>query len=953
MQIMSKSCEEDRKKTIDPNRITLSTSFEDFEPVRYDNQNHSKFPSHLSSILKSGQPFQKSSHNLAYINSTLRAVSISATVAWILLCILCYTIYPQKDIKFVNELEQQAVLIAFSVQIISLITRLITFFYQDDFRMNGLHVANFTVQGVSMLSNLLMGIHRSPITKDPITGCKVHLLRWCEWIPLAFLMTFMTEVVGMENARKNISSAYKLALTQGLSTVFGILFPLCSRKSTWLFSMCLSMSFYLCLFPRLFEKRKQFLVKKMGNTVDEIENYHRAKYAYQLLLICSVMWTFLVICFFFAAAAHMIAPPGSIFANPSMTMIIECFVDVIIKVLYLKIINEIQNTIFDERARARRWLEELRNMMTVVWESSSDIIAISMRNAYNGDISTIVSPNFKHKNKKEDEEISKVSSSAIMFVLKGEDIKNNSKLGNAPLSINPSSVTILNADENDTTYINENPFFSKALSSLGDVIVKAWASPKNENLFMHDLITLDGSSIQSEATQNQFEENAMIVILRDISERFMRFEAEKKVVSETTARLKDAEANRFTRHEVKNGLLAAIELCNGLKSIAENENTGNMVAHESDVGNAQASKAHSMSQYISDLHSTLNEVLDTVLAEAMSKEVIYEVYRPVLERLNIAQVLRNSVEIGHKERFPIESDPSPFPEFNFDQQLLIYIHRNAITNAIKYGKKDGLIRTVLEYDSTSKKLSMMVINLPGEGHVHILAMGEAACEAVFVQGKQLHKDFDSYNRTHATSSGDGAWIVQKCAKTLGGKCDIRFEEHQTVFSFQCPANPLSQRRESSSELDKFQVPENTFGIAIDDSKVQRKLMSRFLSTVGVKSDRLIVQGKDKDEILSFEKYVVDLVRDKPNDYFLIIADENLDMNCSEGRLSGSICIQKILQQLEEIDEARVLALVRSANDSANEFALYNSRAHGFMVKAPMKAQQVNEILRHFWMKRFN
>jgi len=37
---------------------------------------------------------------------------------------------------------------------------------------------------------------------------------------------------------------------------------------------------------------------------------------------------------------------------------------------------------------------------------------------------------------------------------------------------------------------------------------------------------------------------------------------------------------------------------------------------------------------------------------------------------------------------------------------------------------------------------------------------------------------------------DGAWISQKCAKALGGKCSIKFFENKTVFTFECPASPL-------------------------------------------------------------------------------------------------------------------------------------------------------------------
>ena len=103
-------------------------------------------------------------------------------------------------------------------------------------------------------------------------------------------------------------------------------------------------------------------------------------------------------------------------------------------------------------------------------------------------------------------------------------------------------------------------------------VIRSWKA-KNEGatlILMHDLKRMDGEKpqpIQCEANISVMEENMLVIVVRDISERFRRFEAEKRVISETTARRKDAAANRFTRHEVKNGLLAAIGLCDSLNEV--------------------------------------------------------------------------------------------------------------------------------------------------------------------------------------------------------------------------------------------------------------------------------------------------------------------------------------------------------------------------------------------------
>lgn len=83
---------------------------------------------------------------------------------------------------------------------------------------------------------------------------------------------------------------------------------------------------------------------------------------------------------------------------------------------------------------------------------------------------------------------------------------------------------------------------------------------------------------------------------------------------------------------------------------------------------------------------------------------------------------------------------------------------------MKYGKQpNGKINTRISYDFASETVMMEVINEPGESHDKILALGDAARDVVFAPRSRLN--------THDSmliSSGDGAWIMSKCAKTMGG-----------------------------------------------------------------------------------------------------------------------------------------------------------------------------------------
>ena len=93
----------------------------------------------------------------------------------------------------------------------------------------------------------------------------------------------------------------------------------------------------------------------------------------------------------------------------------------------------------------------------------------------------------------------------------------------------------------------------------------------------------------------------------------------------------------------------------------------------------------------------------------------------------------------------------------------------------------------------------------------------------------------------------------------------------------------------------------------------------------------------------------------PGVKILIIADENLDIvedGTHHRTLSGSLCIEQLRQDLSDNDEARVLAVVRSANDSSHDVATYQTRTHGFVRKAPIRKGCVQELIQPLWSKRF-
>jgi signal transduction histidine kinase len=503
---------------------------------------------------------------------------------------------------------------------------------------------------------------------------------------------------------------------------------------------------------------------------------------------------------------------------------------------------------------------------------------------------------------------------------------------------------------------------------------------------MHDLYaeTATGKvrTIQCEAKITKLANDAVVVVLRDISERFERFETEKQLVIAVTERKKDSEANRFARNELKNTLLAAIGLVDNIKEAIESG--GDTVTSRTKINEAlvmhkqftqqatdqdtnDSKVPQDFSGSMRELDFTLREVLDKMMVEAMTRDIVNGLYQLCNELTDVRSLLANlgSHAVGNEERFPIVENPDPLPHLLIDRELLRLIHRNAVSNAIKYGKPGGVVTTYLDYDSLEHAFQMRVTNQPGMNHAVLLTMNETHKAKVFSAGVRLDVHRANTNATNedalrSPSTGDGAWIIQKCAKTMGGQCEINFEKEVTTLLFRCSADPSFDEMNISGRITSdpgllFALPENTWGIAIDDSSIQRRLLDRFLSLAGIERGRRKILGGTSKEILGFKEYLGNLIRNNPRDKFLVIVDECLDI-VDEGNnrrtVSGSEYIEMLNLELAFNDGQRMLALIRSVKDSNDDIALYKARAHGFIPKAPIQKDKVIEMIEPWWKHRF-
>ena len=876
----------------------------------------------------------------------LKASFITVAV-WIFCICLVYSSSPPTE--KLEGTEREAAAIAFwMLFVIFIVVWLITSWPTNKTSISGILVASLTVQTIAMITNALLAWYPTPVMMDEMTGARVFVLRWCEWAPLAGLKTFLSEAVDLPKANKGLRTHVVSSILQSIACFGGLLLPFCST-SPFAWGMCLAQAFtcYMFIYPRVYTKYCNLLETPRGSCLAEQEYYDRIKFAYNLILTCAIVWTILTCFYFLNISCIRWLPPDHSLRTPALAMVLDTIFDVIAKGIYMALIIDVHFQVYEPQGRARRQLGELRRLMSVLWDNVSDVLVISI--AQDKKTTTVLSPSYKAIFGHDDipEDIRKCDSAAMMLTVTEDQKVSGACFINSALDFATLELPKLSEVRIDSSLVQR----------ANQLIQTAWKNvPTDSNqLIEHTLNSKSGDDIHCEIKVSRHLSHSLIAVVRDVTERQLRFVAEKTAHEQTLARQRDAQSiNRFTRHEVKNGLLAGIELCESLQKATEDlqdhaskyrDTFAHACALSIEVGEDLEGFQQKMNKFTRELDTQLHETLETVLAEAMARDVIHEVYIPRVENCKIHVLLaRSSLDMG-SGRFPLHFDPPDMPELRLDPQLILYIHRNAVSNACKYGFPGGEVSTFVKYNPFDKELEISVVNEPGEGHDEIMMLGEDASQFVFMQGKRLHTHLSGEMKV---SAGDGCWIMSKCAKTMNGKCRIRFMEESTVFTFRCPAQVHKHPKETDPT---FAVPENTWGIALDDSKIQRKLMHKILIHAGIDESRILVLGGCPEEVQDLAGQVDDLLEENPTSKFLMLVDENLDFP-GKVVLSGSLAVQEILEALPKRAETRILALVRSANDSAQDIALYKERTHGFFPKAPMRKDRVCEILAPLWTDRF-
>jgi hypothetical protein len=172
-------------------------------------------------------------------------------------------------------------------------------------------------------------------------------------------------------------------------------------------------------------------------------------------------------------------------------------------------------------------------MMAVVWDCSSDIVVISVK-GWNGNVTTMLSPKCLRYDG--------IDNSSLRAIFFDQTIVNipDSDSGYGIDARKFANCVCMEYEKGKRIFFRAADDYLTLLPSLNsfaELIIKAWTESIDEVLISHDLVARGNEIIQCEANVTKLDSSSMVIVVRDISDRFKRFEAEKQAVLELTGEL--------------------------------------------------------------------------------------------------------------------------------------------------------------------------------------------------------------------------------------------------------------------------------------------------------------------------------------------------------------------------------------------------------------------------------
>lgn len=457
----------------------------------------------------------------------------------------------------------------------------------------------------------------------------------------------------------------------------------------------------------------------------------------------------------------------------------------------------------------------------------------------------------------------------------------------------------------------------------------------------------------------------------------------------------EEQTHRFLRHEIKNGIIASLADVDSVRESMQSKvpkkppvlrGLSRKLSRALSVDAKHFKEATEESDLakLENAVRDLGNTMETLLSSTMVSDVLAGVYKPRRSRVDVGEICAglhapNGITVS-PARFVVKTDP----------QLVRFVVTNAVSNAVKYGDRNSPVRITFEdmsapshrkfmwpggkkyqRKSPTTNVRIVVSNDPGPGHAKLMQIEDHS--SVFEQGTRFHG-------ADTVSAGDGAWIMQQCAKALQGHCKIAFEPVVTRFQFQFKVDeeaatepPMPAQTSQHKELQRarsvslgdlspsfdkaaetFALPKDAFLVALEDGAAQRRVLQRAM--VQLAGDNIHVFGDDVAHLDVFVDKARTLIRESPSSHFVFFLDDNLHYTCDDGTCKSASGVQlgKELRAklVEDEAEDRVLLLARTSDDDDAAIA-HNSRIlHGHFPKCAVARDTFKKELAVRWLARF-
>ncbi|KAL3917887.1 MAG: hypothetical protein SGPRY_006226 [Prymnesium sp.] len=875
----------------------------------------------VSSILATFQP-------LLWDPAVGKQLMCGTVFAYVAACSLIISLFGHGECHHLTSSEETACLVAAALHLAHVIVSRMP--WRTNLHVSWARDCMHIVTLIACSANVSIMLGFSPTRFDPLTGRKHYMLRWVEWIVLAFTMTFMIE----SSAAAEYSKALATGLSQSLSTLCGFLFLFCT-PAQWIFVALLSLTLHFHIYFRLAFLWREWKTVERSEPLGSMR-LRAHKFSFIFLSACCFAWSGFVFIWLVDAVVYGLLgwPRGPV----DYAFYWDIFMDVAAKLVCSSLIESSSPLLASqftsdalEIAYELRLLIETasapivgvdRRCLVAEWNAKmAAITGVSREDALGFDlVECFVAPAQRssvrhilvnaldgHDTFMFELHLLNSHGNQVEVLLNATARRNTENTIIGVLGIGQDVTAINNAEEKARKYAGEfserlyrsyalsldlvmhidvtskpqiyyaSPSFQSVLghpnSNLVDNFDQAMRllSPKKDGqsfsavvdrmrveadgfTIEHPLRHIDGREVYFEhkASRHPDNLNCIIVISRDITDRRERHRLEVD-----NAKLeRDVEAIHFLSHELKNRFVAL----HGL------------------IETAHLTMAEYAPQLLSSPHNT--------------QELAHGTYQPHASHVQILTAL----QIASARRADVTMDNDVPKLVILDQNLLLHILDNFVSNAIAYGPPNK--RAAMRAIRLSNRLRCEVINLPGPKHNQARALyGEKDAAAIIIRhGEGLQRS--------ASSTGNGLRIARKCAHLLGGEMNLCFHPHCVTASVTVPLS-------SDEDNTVPPLPPDVVVASLDDDDMIRTLDEMFFDKYSIKA---FVRGATPSEIWNFPDFVASL--DPQPDIVLVDQNLNNPVTCDYFCLGTDL-----IPQLRSKGYTGKI-IIKSANQSSADRAFY-------------------------------